>query len=135
MILTTAGPVRPRVFLAEDDDDLRGMLTRILRMEGYSVSELEDGFELSDALAVSDWTRGGKTRPDAVLTDLRMPGVDGLAVIQRAREAGLTCPIIVMTGHVDEAVRAAVGRLPATHLLAKPMDLERMLGLLWRVVH
>lgn len=137
MNISAAGQLaapRPRVFLAEDDDDLRDMLTKILKAEGYQVFDLEDGFELSDVLELSNRKVSKRVQPDVIVTDMRMPGLTGLDVIQEARAAGLTCPIILMTAFVDETLRAAVKKLPFTHLLPKPMDLDKMLGLLWQVV-
>jgi CheY-like chemotaxis protein len=99
-------PQQPRrVLVAEDDDDLRSAVVKLLEIHGYSVAEAAGGAE---TLAMA---RAGEV--DLVLLDLGLPGINGLDVArelrQDARTAGI--PIVAITGswiaNVDEALHAA----------------------------
>lgn len=115
---------RLRVLIAEDDDDLRALLAQTLEQEGHDVVELEDGFELGGYVEVSHRSVTGRIRPDVIITDVRMPGRDGLEVARQAREAGLTCPIIVVSAFANPAIRQASAELGDATFLAKPLDVE-----------
>lgn len=110
---------QPTILVVEDEDYVRGSLTAYLDDIGYRVLEAENGrigLELFRSL-----------RPDIVVTDLRMPVMDGFALVEAiATEAELT-PIVVVSGvgAVDEAVRAM--RLGAWDYLSKPIiNLEEL---------
>ncbi|MBI5542540.1 MAG: response regulator [Deltaproteobacteria bacterium] len=118
-----------RILVAEDDDDLRELLVRGLEVEGHHVVELEDGFELGDYLAVLHTTGSKKLRPDVILTDVRMPGRTGLEVLREAREQGLTCPVIVLSAYADRSMREAARELEPMMVLAKPVEVDFLIGL------
>ena len=107
----------PRILLAEDDDSLRGFLTRALERAGFDVTACADGEE---AVAVLDeaW--------DLLLTDIVMPGMDGIEVarLAAARNPGLR--IMFITGFA--AVALTVGeRAPAgSKVLSKPIHLREI---------
>jgi two-component system cell cycle response regulator CpdR len=109
----------PRILLAEDDDSLRGFLTRALERAGYEVTSCADGEE---AVAVLDQTW------DLLLTDIVMPGMDGIEVarIAAARQPGLR--IMFITGFA--AVALTVGeRAPAgSKVLSKPIHLREIVA-------
>ncbi|MCU0234276.1 MAG: sigma-54 dependent transcriptional regulator [Thermoanaerobaculales bacterium] len=116
----TAGPVR--VLVAEDDVEMLELLTRVLDEEGYDVLSAHDGHQ---ALAKID--EGGF---DVVLSDVRMPGPDGMEVLRRAMARRLHQPVILMTafGSIGSAVEAM--RAGAYHYLAKPFNLDELLEIL-----
>ena len=66
----TAVPMRLRVLVAEDDDDLRCLVVDGLEREGYRAIELEDGFELEDYLELSNRQVSQRLQPDVIVTDL-----------------------------------------------------------------
>jgi two-component system cell cycle response regulator CpdR len=109
----------PRILLAEDDDSLRGFLTRALERAGFDVTACADGEE---AVAVLDesW--------DLLLTDIVMPGMDGIEVarLAAARNPGLR--IMFITGFA--AVALTVGeRAPAgAKVLSKPIHLREIVA-------
>ncbi len=109
----------PRILLAEDDDSLRGFLTRALERAGYEVTACADGEE---AVAALDevW--------DLLLTDIVMPGMDGIEVARLAasRQPGLR--IMFITGFA--AVALTVGeRAPAgAKVLSKPIHLREIVA-------
>jgi len=110
--MTDATDRQPRILVAEDDPSMRELLQRILEQEGYEVICAEDGLA---ALARLE-------QPfDLVLTDLRMPGADGLQVLQLARRRYAQMPVVVLTafGSISGAVDAM--RLGAFDYLSKPL--------------
>jgi len=126
-------PQRLRILVAEDDDEARDLLVESLDREGYHAIELEDGFELSDYLELSNRTVSRRLQPDLILTDVQMPGRTGLEVLREARRQGLTCPCILLSGFAEEALRAAAQTLGPAYVLRKPFDLEALLALVARV--
>jgi two-component system cell cycle response regulator CpdR len=106
-----------RILLAEDDDTLRGFLARALERAGYEVTACADGDEAAAALEET-W--------DLLLTDIVMPGLDGIEVarLAAARQPGLR--IIFITGFAAVAL-AANGRAPAgATVLSKPVHLREI---------
>ena len=109
-----------RILVAEDDEQMRDLLLRVLGDEGYEVTAVQDG---AVALARLEEKPGF----DLVLTDVRMPGLDGMELLRRAMARQLRQPVILMTafGSIESAVEAM--REGAHHYLAKPVDIEDLL--------
>ena len=107
----------PRILLAEDDDSLRGFLSRALQRAGYEVTSCADGEE---AVAVLDqqW--------DLLLTDIVMPGADGIEVarVAAARQPGLR--IMFITGFAAVALAAGESAPPGAKVLSKPIHLREI---------
>jgi len=104
-----------RILIVEDKDSLRAMLEEMLRAEGLQVSGVGNGAQAVERL------RGGE-RADLVLTDLRLPGADGMAVLDAAIALDPTLPVIVMTafGSIETAVEAM--KHGAEDFITKPVD-------------
>lgn len=115
------------ILLAEDRESLREMLAETLAAEGYSVEAVGTGDEAVRRLAEG-------RRYALVLTDLRLPGVDGLAVLDAAMRADPSLPVVVLTGFgtVETAVEAM--KKGAADFLSKPVDPELLLLLVARHV-
>ena len=108
--------MRPwRILIADDDDEMRAWLRLALRQLRPAVTEVGTGNDLLEALA-----HDGPF--DAIITDVRMPGLDGLRVAAMARTAGVPTPIVVITAFPEAGVLRSVGRMPNATLLAKPFD-------------
>ncbi|MFN2387934.1 MAG: sigma-54-dependent transcriptional regulator [Thermoanaerobaculia bacterium] len=105
----------PSILIAEDKDSLREMLEEMLSAEGWSVLGVASGSEAVERL------RSG-TRVDLVLTDWRLPGSDGLAVLDAAKSVDPTLPVVVMTafGSIETAVEAM--KRGAEDFITKPVD-------------
>lgn len=103
------------VLVVEDDDELRRLYARTLTLSGYRVKEARGGFE---ALRFID-----SDRPDAIVLDLMMPGVDGFAVLNELAGHAHTrqIPIVVVTG-----VSGDLRWVDAACLLKKPVTPERV---------
>ena len=82
------------ILIAEDERTARLSLSELLESRGYRVVQAEDG---PQALAALMQKTANPQRIDAGLLDIRMPGLDGLGILKRARESGIDIPVIVMT--------------------------------------
>lgn len=114
---------QPRVILAEDDDALRDALCEELLRAGYEVRLASNGVELTDA--VLDAVHGRAPPPDAIVSDIRMPGASGLEVLELLRQYDWRVPVVLTTAFPEHALHAEALRLGATELLEKPLDLAR----------
>lgn len=115
---------RPRVLLIDDDPDIREALTEELELEGFEVVPAGSG---ADAL-----TLAGEAPVDVVLTDLRMPGMDGFTAIAELRRLQPGLRAIVATGLTGDEVRDRAAALGGCDFIEKPYDLDRLIGLLRR---
>jgi DNA-binding NtrC family response regulator len=106
---------KPQILLIDDEAIALTNLTHVLKREGYDVTACKDGEAGLEALERSDF--------DLVLTDLKMPGIDGMAVLRQVHASHPDVPVIMITGHatLDSAVEAM--KAGAHHYLAKPFRL------------
>ncbi len=108
------------VHIIDDDDAVRDSLALLLDSAGIAVRTYASA---SDFLALAPGLAAG-----CVLTDVRMPDLDGLALQRRLTEVGVTLPVIVMTGHADVPIAVAALKAGALDFLEKPFDDDRLLG-------
>jgi two-component system nitrogen regulation response regulator NtrX len=108
-----------RVLIIDDDPGVRKVLRRILGGAGYEVEEAGDAFKALDALDAN--------APDAALLDIKMPGMDGLGLMDNLRQRGLEIPVVVLTGHGDEFTSAQCLEAGAAGYLTKPPDRAELL--------
>ncbi len=115
-----------RVLVADDEDSLRWVLERGLRQAGYEVATAKNGEEAIAAFQAEPF--------DLVFLDVRMPGLDGLAVLDRLRRLRADACVVVMTAHgtMDTAIKAM--QQGAYDYLAKPFDLDEVLLLTERAL-
>ena len=110
----------PRVLIVEDDEEITQVLTRSLRLEGYDVGAAGDGnAALEQARSFS---------PDLVILDLGLPGLDGIDVARRLREASDDMPILILTAR--DALESRVQGLDtgADDYLVKPFERQELLA-------
>src|SRR5205085_2785339 len=114
-----------RLLIVEDKESLASMLKETVESEGLEADVAANGSEAINRIAEG-------RRYFAVLTDLRMPGADGIAVLRQVKESDPECPVIVMTGFgtIENAVEAM--RLGAFDFVQKPVDVDHLLILLRR---
>ncbi len=111
-----------RVLVVDDEANARRAIATILKEEGYEVREAADGAE---ALALlPDFS------PAAVLTDVRMPQMDGLTFMRRAREGGSDASFVVMTAFASGEAAVEAMRAGAESYLTKPLDMNAVLVVL-----
>ncbi|MEV6565497.1 response regulator transcription factor [Streptomyces kronopolitis] len=106
------------VLLAEDDRPIRTALERALTLEGYRVTAVADGIQ---ALAAAH-----RERPDVILLDVMMPGIDGLQVCQVLRAEQDRTPILMLTARVETADRIAGLDAGADDYVVKPFEVEEV---------
>ncbi len=118
--------VRGRILIADDEEAARRGLAQILTDDGYEVSLAKDGEEALRLVA--------QESPDVLLTDLRMPVMDGHELLSRVRRSQPDVAVVIMTAHgtIPSAVRAL--REGAEDYLTKPIDVEDLERLLERVL-
>jgi two-component system, LuxR family, response regulator FixJ len=102
------------VYVIDDDSALRDSFSFLLASSGFSI-QLFDSAEAFLA-AAPPLTEG------CILTDVRMPGLDGIELLRRVRESGYAIPLIIMTGHGDVSLAVKAMKLGATDFLEKPFD-------------
>ena len=111
-----------QVLLIEDEESIRRVMSRILKEENdqYQITEAVDGKQGLDLLS--------KGQFDLVLCDIKMPKMDGIEVLKKAKDEMLNIPFIMLTGHgnIETAVEAM--KLGAYDFISKPPDLNRLLN-------
>jgi len=102
------------ILVVDDDAGVRTVLERILTGAGYQVEQAADAFQALDRLDALP--------PDALILDLKMPGMDGFALLDNLRQRGLAVPVVVLTGHGDEFTSRECLEAGAAAYLTKPPD-------------
>ena len=108
------------VFLVDDDEAIRHSASFMLRHAGFMVKTYPDGLAFLDA--VSD------THEGCILLDVRMPGMDGLAVQTALNKRGINMPVIISTGHGDVPVAVEAMKGGAIEFLEKPYEKQALVG-------
>jgi two-component system C4-dicarboxylate transport response regulator DctD len=119
-------PSLPRLVIVDDDADHLGALCDLAGAAGYAVAGFSSAARALEACALQP--------PDAMVTDLRMPEMDGMALLLAVRARGWDVPIVLITGHgdVSHAVRAI--QAGAEDFLEKPYDSQHLLSVIARAV-
>jgi len=110
-----------KILLIEDEEPIRRVLIRILEEENkdYEITQCEDGKSGLNTLKKEDF--------DLVLCDIKMPKMDGVEVLQKAREISVKVPFIMLTGHGNVSTAVEAMKLGAHDFISKPPDLNRLL--------
>lgn len=114
------GVRRPRILIAEDDDEMRRLLANSLAPVSNDIVEAQDGAQLVEHLADALRT---KTPVDLVITDLRMPTLGGFEAIEWFRTLGCRAPVIAITAFGDRRTHLEAVRLGVVRVFEKPFDL------------
>ncbi|MEB3318718.1 MAG: response regulator [Cyanobacteriota bacterium] len=105
-----------RIWVVDDDPEVRSLLATYLGDQGYAVRTLADGAQLKARL---EGQLGGE-RPDLLVLDLMLPGEDGLTLLRRLRDGGDTLPVLMLTARADGVDRIIGLEQGADDYLAKP---------------
>ena len=111
---------RPRVLVVDDEATIRDLLSKTLALAEYDVDLAPDGRTALERLRMIPY--------DLLITDLKMPGVDGLAVIREARRLKADIPVIIITGFSTEASAIEAVNLGVAGYLTKPFRIPRVLA-------
>ncbi|CAN5836762.1 hypothetical protein BH24ACI5_BH24ACI5_11140 [soil metagenome] len=117
---STASGGHARILVVDDEEAIRDLLARTLALAEYEVDIAPDGRTAIERLRVIPY--------DLLITDLRMPGVDGLTVIREARRLKADIPVIVVTGNSTEASAIEAINLGVQGYLTKPFRVPRVLA-------
>ncbi len=110
-----------RILVVDDDPSVRALLRDVLELEGHEVCDVPDGYAALRAVAAE--------RPDCVVLDVLMPGLDGHEVLGRLRASagGLDLPVVMLTAAADDANAWRGWTGGVDYFLAKPFDAEELL--------
>jgi len=121
-----AADVRPRVLVVDDDSGVRYTLREILEAEGLEVAEAEDGQAAIEAVEAF--------RPELVLTDLRMPRLDGLELLRRLAARAPAPRVVLITAHGSERQAVEAMKAGAYDYFRKPFETEELLAVVRRAL-
>lgn len=113
-----------KVWIIDDDRSIRWVLERALTQAGYSTMAFDRGDAILYQLQ--------KEAPHIIITDIRMPGLDGFGVLKRMQESHPHIPVIIMTAHSDLDSAVASYKGGAFEYLPKPFDIDEAVGLINR---
>ena len=110
------------VYVIDDDPAIRDSLDFLLGAAGFSLRAFDSGQVFLDQLA--------KLEHGCVVTDMRMPGIDGMELLRRVNSGARKLPVIVMTGHGDVPLAVEAMKLGALDFLEKPFEDDRLIGMI-----
>lgn len=116
----------PTILIVDDSGFQRAFLRRTLTEGGHTVLEAGNGDEALATVAAE--------RPDAILTDLIMPDMRGLALLETLAEQGSDVPVVVLTADIQQRVQQQCLEAGAARVLHKPVAPELLLGTLGEVL-
>jgi two-component system nitrogen regulation response regulator NtrX len=120
----TPATQRAAVLVVDDDGDIRLALEMLLSYEGFEVWTAKDGEEAENRLEAEE--KKGR-RPVAVLTDLKMPRVDGMGLLERIQAKSSAPPVVIISGHGDISTAVEAMKRGAANFLEKPLEENRVL--------
>ena len=103
-----------RILVIDDEEAIRKSLRMVLEYEGYELIEAASGPEGLETLK--------REAPDAILLDIKMPGMDGMEVLQQARSRDAHTPILMISGHGTTSTAVEAIKRGATDFLDKPFE-------------
>jgi two-component system nitrogen regulation response regulator GlnG len=117
---------KANVWIVDDDRSIRWVLEKAMQAEGITVRAFEDGNSVIDELENS--------RPDVLVSDIRMPGIDGLQLMSEIKQVAPKLPIIIMTAYSDLDSAVSVYEGGAFEYLPKPFDVDEAVELVRRAI-
>jgi len=120
-------PDRGRVYVIDDDEAMRDSLNFLLDSANYKVTLFETALAFLDALPSLEF--------GCVVSDVRMPGLDGIELLKRMKAGNSTFPILIMTGHGDVPLAVEAMKLGAVDFLEKPFEDDRLVAMIETAIH
>jgi CheY-like chemotaxis protein len=117
-----------RILLAEDDKAVQSFVSRALAHRGHAVTAVDDGLQALEALHEAGGEAGGEAGAgfDLLITDIVMPGLDGIALALKVARDRPNLPILMMTGYSAERQRAHNLEELICRVITKPFSLEQI---------
>ena len=111
----------------DDDKSIRWVLEKALSLEGIVITGFSDPREVLEKL--------GREKPDVIISDVRMPGMDGISLLEKIKQLAPAVPVIIMTAYSDLDRAVAAFREGAFEFLSKPFDVDEVVSLVRRAIH
>jgi excisionase family DNA binding protein len=111
---------RPRILVVDDEASIRDLLSKTLALADYDIDTSPDGRSALERLRLYPY--------DLLIVDLKMPGMDGLAVVREAKRLKADLPVIVITGYSTESSAIEALNLGVTSYLTKPFKVSQVLA-------
>ena len=112
-------PVRGKVYVIDDDEAMRDSLNFLLDAANYEVTLFDSAVTFLDVLPSLEF--------GCVVSDVRMPGLDGIELLKRMKAGHSAFPIVIMTGHGDVPLAVEAMKLGAVDFLEKPFEDDRLM--------
>ena len=113
---------RGKVYVIDDDDAMRDSLDFLLGAADFHVRLFESAQNFLDTLSTVDF--------GCVVSDVRMPDIDGIELLKRLKAGGSLFPVVIMTGHGDVPLAVEAMKLGAVDFLEKPFEDDRLIGMI-----
>jgi two-component system response regulator FixJ len=113
---------RGKVYVVDDDDAMRDSLAFLLGAADFHVVPFETARGFLDALPTLDL--------GCVVSDVRMPDIDGIELLKRLKASGSLFPVVIMTGHGDVPLAVEAMKLGAVDFVEKPFEDDRLIGMI-----
>ena len=110
--------IRPRILVVDDESSIRDLLSKTLALAEYDVDTANDGRSALERLRIYPY--------DLLIADLKMPGIDGLAVIREAKRLKSDLPVVIITGYSTETAAIEALNLGVTGYLTKPFRVPQV---------
>ena len=115
-------PNRGKVYVIDDDEAMRDSLDFMLGAADFHVTIFESAYHFLDKLPSVDF--------GCVVSDVRMPGIDGIELLRRLNAGPSRLPVVIMTGHGDVPLAVEAMKLGAVDFLEKPFEGDRLIGMI-----
>src|SRR4051812_48307398 len=113
---------RGKVYVIDDDEAMRDSLDFLLGAADFDVTLFESAQHFLDALPSTSF--------GCVVSDVRMPGIDGIEMLKRLKASRNVFPVLIMTGHGDVPLAVEAMKLGAVDFLEKPFEDDRLIGMI-----
>ena len=118
----------PTILLVDDDVAVLASLSNLLNHFGYVVAGA------ANSQAAMDYVAGARNRFDVIITDLAMPGINGMEFLTLAKKTFPDVPVIIITGHAEQCTIDEALRLGAFAYLTKPLDFQEFANTIERAL-
>jgi two-component system response regulator FixJ len=115
-------PIRGKVYVIDDDEAMRDSLDFLLGSADFDVTLFESAQHFLDAVSRMEF--------GCVVSDVRMPGIDGIELLKRLKASHSAFPVVIMTGHGDVPLAVEAMKLGAIDFLEKPFEDDRLIGMI-----
>src|SRR3990172_2206190 len=120
-------PEKKKVWIVDDDKSIRWVLEKALSKEDVDITSFSDPKQVLEKIKHES--------PDVVISDIRMPGMDGITLLEKIKRLAPAVPVIIMTAYSDLDRAVAAFREGAFEFLSKPFDVDEVVSLVRRAIH